>query len=158
MSRNARERDVARSFGFDRPRLRLPIVPTDESARPARELVDRLGVRAGMRVALLGVDDVELRRVAAGRTSRVTTMAPRGPVDLIVYQADTIFALRRLGEFAQAITPAGALWVLWPRGQEQIKQAHVQRAGLGAGLVDTKITSVSERLSGLKFVHRLADR
>ena len=154
MSENPREREVARRFGFARPRPALPDLPPSDGVQPARAVVDRLGVRAGMRVALVGVDDGDLPRLVAERTQKVTTMAPRGPVDMIIYQAEGTFALLRLNELVRSVTDGGALWVLWPRGQEHITQTHVQRAGHASGLQDVKIASVSDRLSGLKFVRR----
>lgn len=52
----------------------------------------------------------------------------------------------------------GAIWVLWPKGQKRIKQSHVMAASKQAGLVDVKIVSFSERLSGLKLMIPVARR
>lgn len=154
MSENPRERDVAIRFGFGRPRPLFPGVPHAESVQPARGVCDKLGVRAGMRVALVGVDDPDLPRLVGERTQKTSVMTPHAPVDMVIYQADGTFALQRLGELSRSVTEGGALWVLWPRGQEHIRQSYVQRAGAATGLVDIKMASVSDRLSGLKFVHR----
>jgi hypothetical protein len=158
MSENPRERDIARRFGFARPRPLFPGIPEADGVQPARSVIDRLGVRPGMRVALVGVDDPDLPRLVGERTQKTTTMAPHSAVDMVIYQAEGTFALQRLSELSRSVSDSGALWVLWPRGQEHIRQTHVQRAGSAAGLVDIKMASVTDRLSGLKFIHRRANR
>jgi len=57
-----------------------------------------------------------------------------------------------------AIKPAGAIWVIWPKGRKAFREDDVRAAGPGAGLVDVKVVSVSDALSGLKMVIPLAQR
>ena len=154
MSDYTRERDAARRYGFARPRPRLPVVPESDGVQPARSVVDRLGVRPNARVALVGVSDSDLPALVAQRTKKITKMVPHEPVDMIIYQAEGSFALQRISELARLLARPGSLWVLWPRGQEHIKQSHVHRAGIAAGMLDVRMASVSERLSGMEFVHR----
>lgn len=111
-----------------------------------------------MRVALVGVGDETVAGLAREATQNVTSMLPREPVDVVIYQVDGVFALRRISELMSAVRRTGVLWVLWPRDESGIGQAHVRRAGLDAGLVDVMAASLSDRLSGLKFVYRLKDR
>lgn len=158
MCDNSRECQAARHHGFaTKPRFRIE-VPEGDSVRPPGSALDRLGIRAGMRVALVGVGDEAVAGLAREATQNVTSMLPREPVDVVIYQADGVFALRRISELMSAVRRTGALWVLWPRDESGIGQAHVRRAGLDAGLVDVMAASLSDRLSGLKFVYRLKDR
>jgi hypothetical protein len=64
--------------------------------------------------------------------------------------------------FARRLTPAGILWVCWPKKTSGIatdlNENDVRRIGLLAGLVDVKVCAVSEVWSGLKFVIRVKDR
>ena len=154
MTDYTRERDAARRYGFARPRPKLPLMPEADGVQPARSVVDRLGIRPNVRVALVGVSDAHLPGLVAERTKKITKMVPHEPVDMLIYQAEGAFALQRVAELARAVSRDGALWVLWPKSQENIKQSHVYRAGTAAGLVDVKIASISERLSGMEFVHR----
>jgi len=60
------------------------------------------------------------------------------------------------------LTPAGMLWVCWPKKTSGIatdlSENAVRAIGLAAGLVDVKVCAVSKVWSGLKFVRRLKDR
>jgi hypothetical protein len=125
---------------------------------PRRALVERLGVKAGMRVALINVTDPELMRVVAERTPDITRGAPTESADVVVFEASTRGDLAAVAGLAESIARDGMLWVLWQKGRRELRQVHVQEAGLSAGLVDVKVASISERLSGLKFVRRVADR
>jgi hypothetical protein len=64
--------------------------------------------------------------------------------------------------FARRLTPAGILWVSWPKKTSGIttdlNENDVRRIGLEAGLVDVKVCAVNEVWSGLKFVIRVKDR
>ena len=140
-----------------------------------RSLIDKLGVRAGMRVAMVGVDIPGLVTAVRGRTGAVTTVsltpdpgvAGRGlpqieglgsKRDVIFFLAESAETLALLPRLVAALTPAGALWVLWPKGRHEVGQSGVMAAGLAAGVVDVKVVSVSDRYSALKFVFRLKDR
>jgi hypothetical protein len=65
-------------------------------------------------------------------------------------------------KLARRLTPAGMLWVSWPKKTSglatDLNENDVRRIGLAAGLVDVKVCAVSERWSGLKFVIRVKDR
>lgn len=63
---------------------------------------------------------------------------------------------------AALLTPAGGLWVGWPKRSSPlagpVKEADVRRTGLAAGLVDNKICAIDADWSGLRFVVRVRDR
>ena len=56
----------------------------------------------------------------------------------------------------------GMLWVSWPKGGSTIKtdlnRDRVRECVLAIGLVDSKVASVDDDWSALKFVYRLKDR
>lgn len=56
----------------------------------------------------------------------------------------------------------GGLWVAWPKQSSpratSLKEGHVRKAGLDAGLVDNKICAIDGDWSGLRFVYRREDR
>jgi hypothetical protein len=66
--------------------------------------------------------------------------------------------LARLPALREAIEPDGAVWVIWPKGRKAFREDDVRAAGPGARLVDVKVVSVSETLSGLKMVVPVALR
>ena len=67
-------------------------------------------------------------------------------------------------DLEKRLTPAGSLWTVFPKKpyvQEldfPYSWSDVQKAGLAAGLVDTKIAAFSTRLTAIRFVIPLARR
>jgi hypothetical protein len=78
--------------------------------------------------------------------------------DLIFYGAKTRADLGRLAALKEALAPAGALWIVRPKGSEAIGEADVLGAGRAAGLVDVKVVKFSETQSAAKFVIPLSKR
>jgi hypothetical protein len=72
----------------------------------------------------------------------------------------------RLPTLVGHTTPAGMIWVCWPkqvavkagRITSDLDENAVRELGLAAGVVDVKVCAIDEVWSGLKFVRRLADR
>ncbi len=60
--------------------------------------------------------------------------------------------LEQIAKAEAQLTPAGALWVVWPKGQKQIAEPHGLAAGKAAGLIDTKTASFSATHTALKTV------
>jgi hypothetical protein len=69
---------------------------------------------------------------------------------------------RRFAGLAAALSPAGRLWVAWPKRSAatdtDLTFDRVQAIGLQAGLVDNKSASITDVFQGLQFVVRLRDR
>jgi hypothetical protein len=128
-----------------------------EKIRNPRGLMDKLGVKPGARVALVGVDDAAFRRELDERTTDVAEgrAVERDVVFLGATETRQLAQLERLRGWLQ---PAGALWVIWPKGRPQLREDDVRAAALASGLVDVKVASVSDVLSGLKLVIPVKDR
>lgn len=155
MPTNPNERDIARSFGFGR---KLPTPSSRVGDGRPESLYARLGIRPGTSVALVGVDDRLAATWRADSVARISSLMPREPVEVLVYQAESVWALRRISELARLVRQGGALWVLWPSGQGHITASHVHRAGITAGLVDKQSTQLSARLMAMKFTRRSFNR
>ncbi|MEX2229960.1 MAG: hypothetical protein WEB13_10030 [Dehalococcoidia bacterium] len=141
------------------PRDPAPVVPRSRfAAYEGRPLAGRLGIRAGMAVAILGEPDgfrATLGALPAGVTLRQDA---RGRPDLVLWFVTTLVAVERRIEHLGATAGAGGLWVLWPkrasaRGGE-LTQPIVRRAGLDRGLVDYRVVRVDETWTGLRFTRR----
>jgi len=69
---------------------------------------------------------------------------------------------RRIEPLAGAISPAGRLWIAWPKRAAKtdtdLDFDVVHRTGLATGLVDNKSASITDVFQGLQFVRRKADR
>ena len=126
--------------------------------RNPRGLMDKLGVKAGMRVCVLGVRDDDFESQLDGRdVARVE--GEERDLDIVFYEADVVDDLGRLPALRSAIKPAGAVWVVSPKGKTaRIKEVDVMAAAREAGLVDNKVASFSDTHTALRLVIPVADR
>ena len=122
--------------------------------------LDKLGVKAGITVAVIGVPDDGFLAEATERAGRVSRKAPAatGPVDLIFYGVEHRDALERIAGLVPLIQPDGAIWIVRPKGRKEITEAETMASGKRAGLVDVKVVSFSETHTAEKFVIPVAKR
>jgi hypothetical protein len=129
-------------------------------------LPKKLGIKDGSRVALIGAPEgfeLTLGRLPEGVT--VSTRLRRG-VDVIVFFTRKRAELdRRFDKLAQALDPAGGLWIAWPKGSSDLEtdlnENIVRDVGLprlGRSLVDNKVCAIDDDWSGLRFVVRKEQR
>lgn len=118
-----------------------------------RGRLDKLGVKAGMRVAVLGVVDDAFTGELAGRGVKpVTDLAD---LDLLFYAADSAGELARIVDLVPALADKGALWVVSRKGKAaSLKDVEVMAAAKLVGLVDSKVVGFSETLTALRFTRR----
>ena len=122
-------------------------------------LLDKLGVKPGMRVALLDIDDAEIRPLIAERTTDVTEGWPEPETDVVLLGADTLEALEPLEALATRMRPNGAIWVVSRKGKAAtLRDVDVMDAARDAGLVDNKVASFSPTHTALRLVIPLARR
>ena len=124
-------------------------------------LLDKLGVRPGMRIAVVGdVDpDGSFGAQLADRTSDITVGRPKPDTDLIFLAADSHAELADLTALRERIRPAGAIWVVSRKGREAtIRDVEVMAAAKEAGLVDNKVVSFSPTHTSLRLVIPVALR
>jgi hypothetical protein len=118
----------------------------------------KLGVKPGMTVLVLG--NFEEDFLSDLSLSRVTPAEDKA--DLIFLAADGASWLQRIHKLAARLNPDGALWVVYPRGIERIREIEVIRAGRAADLKDVKVASFSLTHTALKFmiprIHRRVAR
>lgn len=126
--------------------------------RNPRSLLDKLGVRAGMRVAVIGVDDADFLRQLRDRVGRYDeTPAPSS--DVIVLGVEEVAALAVLGSLKERLVANGAIWVVHRKGKEAtLRDTDVFAAGRAAGLVDNKVASFSATHTAERLVIPRASR
>ncbi len=122
-----------------------------------RSRLDKLGVKAGMRIAVLGVGDPVFAAELRQRVGAYATRLPR-VADMVLVFLDSKAALARLAKARDAIAPNGSVWAVWPKGRKEFREDDIRAFGPSAGLVDVKVMAFSETLSGLKLVVPLKDR
>ena len=123
-----------------------------------RSRLDKLGVKQGARVAVIGVDDAFILGELAERTADVTTARPKKDSDMILLGMADAKPLARLGALVNSLERDGCVWAIWPKGQKHIKEDMIRAAAIANGLVDVKVMAFSETLSGLKLVIPLSKR
>ena len=129
-------------------------------AASSRPRIDKLGVKPGFRVAVVGVEDPELMDELRSRTGHiVVTPKPRDRRDVIFYAAESLLALEALAGRREKIVPNGAIWVVSKRGNDRsISDTDVIAAAKKAGLVDNKVVSFSATHTALRLVIPVAMR
>lgn len=123
-----------------------------------RLLIDKLGVKLGQSVCVIGIEDEAFWQQLRERTADVLVDQVAPESDAIVYAALEPAQLDRLAELKGQIKPNGMIWVVSPKGRKEYKDTDVMRAGLAVGLVDVKVCSFNKELTATKFVFRLKDR
>jgi hypothetical protein len=126
--------------------------------------LDKLGIRPGARVVLLGAIDEadpsftdELR----DRTHDVTRGDPAGDTDVVLLAAESTADLQpgRLRDLASRLKPNGAIWVVSRKGKAAtIRDVEVIACALAADLVDNKVASFSDTHTALRLVIPVARR
>ena len=124
---------------------------SDERDYSHRMRIEKLGVKEGMRVAVMGIDDAHF----AAELARVVP-ALAGPrasgLDLVFLGADSLVQLDALVSLAKRIKPAGAIWVVSRKGKAAgIRDTDVIAGAKRAGLVDNKVVGFSDTLTSLRL-------
>jgi hypothetical protein len=142
-----------------------PLKPSKPSKpRPAerdyshRLLIDKLGVKPGQRISIVGVEDANFLAELAPRVSDYSRGELLKASDLIFFSAENVKDLERLKSLAKSMQSNGAIWVVYPKGQKHIREIDVIAAAKSAGLVDNKVCSFSPTHTALRLCVPVANR
>lgn len=120
-------------------------------------LMDKLGLKAGQKVAVLGFDDVFAKDVEVVTGVKPSRRLGRG-FDVVFLAANDRKALDRFSALRNAIVPDGAVWTVRLKGSKRISENDVLSAGRAAGLYDVKVVRFSDTHTAEKFVIPKKDR
>ncbi len=123
-----------------------------------RILIDKLGVKAGQKIAVLGVESAEFLSDLVARVPDYSRGKRIKGADLVFFSAEALKDLANLKSLSRSIAKAGAIWVVYPRGQTRIREIDVIKAGKAAGLTDNKVCRFSETHTALRFCIPVANR
>jgi hypothetical protein len=123
-------------------------------------LAQKLGIKAGMTVALLDAPDGVITDLPSGV---IVTTQRRGKCDVgvtfVTRRAKLEQQVERLG---QMIFPNGGVWIAWPKKASgmmtDITDHAVRGVGLPLGLVDNKVCAIDDTWTGLRLVWRVDRR
>ncbi|UWZ83337.1 DUF3052 domain-containing protein [Occallatibacter riparius] len=122
-------------------------------AAPPVTVAKKLGITPDIDVRMIGnLDDRDLEdALQAARAVKVNRSG-----DLIIARVNTRQGISAALKSAAAELAGGTpIWFVYPKGPDHpIDEFDVRSMGLDAGLVDTKVASVSARLTALRFVKR----
>ena len=87
------------------------------------------------------------------RDAEVDEPDPRPGTDLIFLRADELHDLDSLAQLRMALTPAGAIWVVSPKGKAAtLRDVEIIAAAIASGLVDNKIVNFSPTHTARRLV------
>ena len=115
---------------------------------PPPSLAGKLGISASTRLLVLGnVQSEELK------TAIAEAVSPTGKeVDLILICVDSE---RALNQCFEGVTCSPPLWIVYPKGPDSsLKESAVRELLRSRGFIDTKVASVSAKLTALRFARR----
>ena len=119
-----------------------------------RSRMDKIGVKGGMRVAVMGVDDPTLSAELAGQGA--LPVSELSELDLLFYAADSAEALARVEALVPMLAERGALWIVSRKGKAAtVKDVEVMAAAKAHGLIDNKVVAFSPTHTSLRFTRRL---
>jgi hypothetical protein len=136
-------------------------------------LVRKIGIKADQVVLLdAAPSDLDLGDTGGAQVVRRLPSSRSGQsVDVsLTFHTSYAALARRLPALFERTSPAGMVWVCWPKKAAQrsprnpggpisdLDDNRVRTLGLELGFVDVKVAAIDETWSGLKFVRRLTDR
>ena len=123
----------------------------DKILHPPSRL-DKLGLKPGLAVHLDGDFEPDFLNELRARDVAWTAGRAKPGSDVVLCSTGAAGRLERVAKLAAGMQPAGALWVIYPKGKAAIREIDVIEAGRAAGLKDVKVARFSETHTALKFV------
>jgi len=125
-------------------------------------LPKKLGIRAGFRVRLANAPAEVCAELRDALAECKVVKQGDGLDFAMIFTKSGGELNKEFSRMAKLLSPAGMLWVSWPKKSSgvasDLDENVVREIGLAAGLVDVKVCAVTEVWSGLKFVRRVKDR
>jgi hypothetical protein len=120
--------------------------------------IEKLGVKTGAKVSLLGDFDPEFLDELGNLTKSVSKGKVTADSQWIFFAVDSKEDLAAMPKVSRSMKGAAALWVVYPKGQKHITENDVLAAGRKAGLKDVKVVGFSPAHTALKFVVPIGKR
>jgi len=119
---------------------------------------EKLGIKPGLTVSVGAIRDADFIRELRGAAKAFSNTRLLKDSDLIFMGASEASDLGEVSGILPSLAKDGGLWVVYPKGKQEIKETQVLDAGRAAGLVDVKVVKFSETHTALKFVFPKAKR
>ena len=129
-----------------------------EKITSPKKLIDKLGVKAGAKVAVLNISDEIFWEQLKARTENISTGDLDADSEFIFLQVESVIELRQIKNLRNFLVPNGAIWVAIPKGKKDIRVEDVIDAAKSSDLVDVKLVGFSATHSMYKLVIPLSSR
>src|SRR5271166_518910 len=123
-----------------------------------KSTADKLGIKPGLTISAIAMSDDDVVRNLRTQAKSFSDARTLRNSDLIFLGANKTADLARVERLIQSLVRNGALWIVYPKGRQEITELQVLNAGRTAGLVDVKVVSFSATHTALKFVRPKAKR
>jgi hypothetical protein len=123
-----------------------------EKIRSPRTLADKLGVKRGMQVAVIDVDDRAILDDLEAKGAQLVMGSVPQDAMMVLFRIVRPSQLATLGAMTSRIARDGAIWVVHPRGDATVADTIIFAAARDAGLTYTKVVRFSERDTAEKLV------
>ena len=119
---------------------------------------EKLGIKPGLVISAVAIGDKGFLDDLRTQAKTFSHRKAFGDSDLIFLGAERADDLAQVARLKDSLAASGALWIVYPKGRQEIKEQHVLDAGRNAGLVDVKVVSFSASHTALKFVRPKSKR
>jgi Ribonucleotide reductase, alpha subunit len=123
-----------------------------EKIRSPRTLADKLGVKRGMQVAVIDVDDRDILDDLEAKGAQLVMGSVPQDAMMVLFRIVRPSQLATLSAMTSRIARDGAIWVVHPRGDASVGDTVIFAAARDAGLTYTKVVRFSERDTAEKLV------
>lgn len=130
-----------------------------ERIRSPKALIDKLDVKAGQVVSVVGIDDDTFLDDLRARAARVVVGRLAAQSHVIFLGANNARELARIATAADAMTRDGAIWVVHPKGAaSELRDLEIFAEAKRLGLTYTKVARFSATHTAEKLVIPTAKR
>lgn len=132
-----------------------------EKIKNPKALVEKLGMDATKKVAIIGKLDADLRADLDASGAKVAKSARGKDFDAIFVAATSKKDLEKLPGAREMLKDDGGIWIVYAKGSggsADLTEREVLTAGRTLGLTDNKQVKVSEVLTSVRFVIPVAQR
>jgi hypothetical protein len=120
--------------------------------------IEKLGVRAGMGVEVIGEPHAEFAEELKQSQAAIRKGNAKPGAELLFWFVDGKGGLGAAAKVRKKLEGAAGLWVVYAKGMKEITESDVLNAGRKAGLKDVKVVGFSPTHTALKFVIPVEER
>ena len=121
-------------------------------------LIEKLQVDATKKVCVLGKLDADLSGDLAGSGAKISKGARGKDFDMIFVAASKKKDLEVIPKARNLMKDDGAVWIVYPKGNEELRERDVLTAGRTLQMTDNKQVKVNDELTAVRFVIPVAQR